>query len=50
MQEAISKTSSLKKALEMLGMAAKGGNYIRIKRIAVEMVSHVGLEPTEVAV
>jgi predicted nucleic acid-binding Zn ribbon protein len=39
MRDAIRQTSSIRKALVSLGMAPKGGNYKRIKRIDNEMKS-----------
>ena len=45
MRHAILSTSSLRKALVALGMADKGGNYERIKRLAAELESPLGFEP-----
>ena len=48
LREAIRQTASLRQALVFLGMADKGGNYKRIKRLAAEMEGRIGVEPMTV--
>ena len=50
MRVAIETTSSLRKALVSLGMADKGGNYERAKKIKAALEDSVGLEPTVLVV